>query len=134
MDELEKTITHYLEEDPAVGAIILFGSQANGSANQASDVDIAILFRTNKVPNQLDLLELKENLCGELGKEVDLIALNTADPIVSMQILKHGKELLVIDEKGYNDHLVRLFTDYADLKRIRAPMEQAILKRKYYDR
>lgn len=113
-------------------SIHLFGSQHNGTASSQSDVDIAILFKWNFVPSPMQLLELRETISDSLEKDVDLVCLNNASPIIAMQVVKNGEELQIKDKKDYYKYLITLFTDYADLKMLRHDMETNITKRKYY--
>lgn len=43
MSQIEKTILEYFASVPHIVSISLFGSYAENRANQASDVDIAVL-------------------------------------------------------------------------------------------
>lgn len=132
MSQLEDNIESQLKQIPGVAVAYLFGSHASGTANIRSDVDIAILFQREACPDKLALLQLKSDLADALHSEVDLICLNTASPIMGMQVLKNGKEIVVHDSRTRDRFVMTLFTDYFDLKRIRKPMEDTILQRKLY--
>jgi len=78
-----------------VTAAYLFGSVARGTATRKSDVDVAILFR--KPPaGRLD--DLRFTLEGELeraiGRQVQVVALNTAPPDLVHRVLRDGHLLL----------------------------------------
>jgi predicted nucleotidyltransferase len=130
---IEKKILHFFEKTPHVVSVSLFGSYARGVANSESDVDVAVLFENAHVPEVLTLIEQREDLGALLQKEVDLICLNTASPIIGMQVYNNGKNLLVKDTRSYAQYQMFLFTSYAELKELRAPMEKGILKRKLHD-
>jgi predicted nucleotidyltransferase len=132
MDNIEKTTQHFFKNKSGIVSVHLFGSQVKGYANEKSDVDCAILFERDSILKPLDLIELRESLSSVLHKEVDLVCLNTASPIISMQIYKHGKVIINNNSKLYAKYIINLFTDYCDLKILRKPMENAILNRKYY--
>lgn len=134
MGSIEEKILSYFKTLPQVISVILFGSYAQNRANSQSDVDIAILCEGGSVPDSLTIISWREDLSAALHKEVDLICLNTASPIIGMQVHKNGKELSVKNSQEQAKYQMRLFTDYAELKELRAPMEKEILKRKYYDR
>jgi len=134
MESIEETVVDYFETLPQVISVVLFGSYAQDRANPQSDVDIAILCERAHLPDPLTLIAWREDLSSLLHKEVDLVCLNTASPIIGMQVHKNGKELLVKNRQEQAKYQMMLFTDYAELKELRAPMEKEILKRKYYDR
>lgn len=132
MSDITVKIAKILEPLEGIAAVILFGSHALGHAKQDSDVDIAILFEHNKLPSVMNLLELRNQLENSLNSDVDLVCLNTSSPIIGMQIYKHGQPICVPDQKIYDRYLIRLFTDYNDLKYLRKEAENTILERKYY--
>jgi predicted nucleotidyltransferase len=120
-----------LEKLPHLVSAYLFGSQANNTQREDSDVDLALLFEWNHAPAGLDAIALRESIADAIGKEVDLVILNDASPILLMQVLK-GKELFVNNHSVNASFWMRAFTDYCDLKMMRAPLEKEILKRKFY--
>ena len=116
-------------------SVIPQGSYRNNTnVREDSDVDIAVLFQHQKLPAPIDIIELREKIADQLDKSVDLVCLNTCSPIIGMQIFQHGEVLLSKDTTTYNKYLMRLFTEYHDLKFMRRAAENAILERKYYDR
>lgn len=128
---MDKTkLLKHLESIPTIVAAILFGSQATGQANSESDIDIAILFETSKLPTGLELIQLKQELSDLVHQDVDLVLLNGASPIIAMQALKNGVPLFIRDPIPYHRYEVELITDYADLKKLHEPFEKNILKRK----
>lgn len=80
----------------------------------------------------MELLQMREDLVDVVKKDVDLVCRNTASPIINMQIYKSGKTVLDCNHKQYARFIMNLFTDYCDLKFLRKPLEDNILKRKYY--
>lgn len=133
MDNIEKKFEKLFAENNEIISVHLFGSHAKGTATEKSDIDCAILFKKDSVPDAFKLIEIREHLSDTFNQDVDLICLNTASPIISMQIYKYGKTLLKKDPAAYSQYIMDLFTDYFDLKMMRKPLEDNILKRKYYD-
>ncbi len=131
--DIEKNILSFFETIPHIVSVIVFGSYARKTETQESDVDIAIICEGGHVPTSMILIEWRESLGSILQKQVDLVCLNTASPIIGMQVYQHGKVLIVKNSKEYAKYQMILFSDYAELKELRAPMEKDILKRKYYD-
>jgi len=109
--------------------VFLFGSAARGFSTDESDVDIAIMFE--RVPDLFELNDLREQLSRCAGKEVDLITLNTASPIIKMQVLRYGL-LIKKDERDYNDFFVSTVREYSDLKYVRKEIEANLLKGRLY--
>ncbi len=134
MEDIEKTILDYFKRDSQIISVTLFGSFARKAETPQSDVDVGILWKRDHVPDVDQLIARREDLSALLNKDVDLVCLNTASPIIGMQVYKNGKVLTVNDPREYAHYQMRLFVDYVELKELRAPMEKNILKRKYYDR
>jgi predicted nucleotidyltransferase len=123
----------YLEAQPEILAAVVFGSAAAGRLRPESDIDLALLFAENQVPEASAALELRGTLEQRAGRDVDLIVLNHASPILAFQAAKKGQLILCKDTRAYQRYLVRLISEYADFKRIRRPIEEAIIERRIYD-
>jgi len=109
--------------------VFLFGSFAKACSTDESDVDVAIMFE--KVPDFYEVSDLKDQLARHIGREVDILVLNTASPIIRLQVLKYG-QLIKKDEKVYNDYFVRTLNEYSDLKYMRREAEDSILAGRIY--
>ena len=70
LNEIKKKIGKILSNFPVEKAI-LFGSYANGSANNRSDIDLVVKFPEEF--NVLDFLEVLELLTIKTKKDIDLI-------------------------------------------------------------
>jgi hypothetical protein len=95
-----------------------------------SDVDIGILFGT--IPNASQTNALTAELSSLLKHEVDLVVLNHASPILSMQVLKKRSLVFSRDLKIYHRFFVDTCNQYDDLKRIRKACEENILRGRIY--
>jgi hypothetical protein len=126
---IERTLTDFFEEEQSVRLAFLMGSFAKGTARPDSDVDVAALF--DRAPDFMEALDLRERLSALLRREADLVVLNDAGPIIRMQALKSGIRLFARG-KAYEDFFVRTVNEYDDLKRLRAPIEEAVLRRRIY--
>ena len=109
--------------------VFLFGSFARGFGTDESDVDVAIMFK--KVPDFYELSDLQEELSGHVGKEVDIVILNTASPVLKMQVLRYGL-MIKKDQRTYNDFYVNTLNEYDDLKYFRKEIEDNILRGRIY--
>ena len=128
-----KKLISLLQNNKDIIAAILFGSESRGTATQESDIDIALLYEKDNIPNGIDLLQFRQQLSDKMEQDVDIVLLNKASPIISMQALKNGKPLLIRNQKVYDAFEIQLVTDYADVKRMREPFEKNILSRKLHD-
>jgi predicted nucleotidyltransferase len=125
---LESRIVGHLGSYPGIAAVYVFGSVATGRATALSDLDVAILFQRGSIPNMMQLLGLRERLSTLAGVEVDVVCLNTAPPVLAHQVLRHGKKIIMRDVSATNAFFVRTIAEYDDLKRIRRPVEQNVLR------
>lgn len=108
-------------------AILLFGSRAGGRARADSDYDIAVLCAQGAAPEMSAWLALRDDLEERMGGSVDLVLLDTASPILAMQVLRHGRRLACARPEELEAFTVRTLTDYADLKITRRPIEERLL-------
>lgn len=127
-----EVITAFASSNDEIDAVYVFGSSAAGRLTPESDVDVGILFA--RPPSISQFLQLQEDLSAALGIQADIVNLNTASPIIRMEVLKHGTLLVVRPQrKGrlYN-FFVKTVNEYDDLKRVRRPIEQNILRGRIY--
>jgi predicted nucleotidyltransferase len=116
-----------LERRFGVDTLWLFGSAARGEERSDSDLDLAALFRRR--PAALDLLDARGELADLLGREVDLVDLDRASPILGMQVLRTGR-LLVDRNPGRRYAFVgRTISMYEDVKILRREAERTLLQR-----
>ena len=109
--------------------MFLFGSIAAGQHSETSDIDLAISFKTK--PDFYFLDDIRNTLCGLIKREIDIVVLNNASPIIRMQALKKGIPLIRRDT-AYEEFFTRTVEDYADLKIVRKEIEDSILKGRVY--
>jgi predicted nucleotidyltransferase len=108
-------------------AILLYGSYARQQAHPGSDIDLAI-FQPRRKPDifALNLARIDlEDLC---RCPVDLVILEAISPVLAMQILRNHRLLALQDREPLDALVVKTLTDYADLKIVRRPIEEALLK------
>lgn len=124
--EISQGIIQYFEKKPEALTVFLYGSWARERQTIQSDVDVAVFFAREAIPNWEAQLRIKADLENLLNKTVDLIVLNKASPILKHQVFRYGKRLLQRDTKSFNRFWVQSLNEYDDLKRIRAPIERAL--------
>lgn len=113
----EAGLVAFLATQPDVIAAYLFGSLAQGHAHPGSDIDVAVLL-TPMDPETAFYrrLRLMEQLRPYADREVDVIVLNLAPPLLQHQVLKYGRLLYERDKLTRVDFEVRAGKVYADLK------------------
>jgi predicted nucleotidyltransferase len=75
-------------------AVYRFGSTVDGRAHPASDTDLAVLART-AIPS-VARFDVQERLAASLGRDVDLVDLAVASPVMAIQVVARGQ--LLYDE------------------------------------
>ena len=65
-------------------------------------------------------------------QSVDTLCLNTAGPIVAMQVLRKGRKIVERDSRRSVEFFVRTIGLYNDIKMVRRPIEQSILNGRIY--
>ena len=117
----------YLEVRFGLDVLGVYGSEARGTAKRRSDFDLAGLFRGRPAPE--DVLDTAAELAGRLGRDVDLVDLDRASPILAMQVLRHGRLLVDRNLRRRHAFFSRTVSLYEDLKIVRRPIEQALYRR-----
>ena len=128
--EILARLAGYFEIKSGVRLVFLFGSAASGKMTEESDIDIGILFE--KQPDIFEINELKSELNGILKREIDIAVLNSAAPVLKMQVLNKGIPVFTKDKKYYNQFFVDTINQYDDLKQTRKVCEDNILKGRIY--
>ena len=110
--------------------VFVFGSFAIGRITSHSDIDIALLFER---PADVDETNrLRDELTGFLHREADVIVLNSASPILRMQVLKTGVLVFSKTRQHFHQFFVDTVNQYDDLKQIRKSCEENILRRRVH--
>jgi len=132
MDVITQEIREFLDKRGEVSLAFIFGSFAEGRLNTESDVDIALLFRVE--PDISTLTDIMNGISVIVKRDIDIVVLNNASPIIRMQVLRKGRLLKKVDERIYCDFYLRTVKEYDDIKIIRRAQEENILKGKIYGR
>ena len=90
-----ESIREYARSRPEIVAVYLFGSEAEGLSRPESDVDLAVM--THRPLSGQDRLDMEVHLSLRIGRNVDLVAFETADPVLKHEILKPKKLLYEAD-------------------------------------
>ncbi len=85
-------MAEHLARQPDVVVSYLFGSVARGRAHKLSDVDVAVLF-DERVKGEECVerqLQLMADLEVHANREVQVVVLNRASPLLQYQAVRHG--------------------------------------------
>ena len=109
----------------------LFGSEAKGTANRESDIDIAVLL-SDQIPQAeygQRVVDLNTELIGIFQRDaIDVALLNTAPPLLAFQVVRHG--VVIYDpHHRYVSFYIDAFNQYADTQPLRDLQWQYYLKR-----
>ena len=128
--EVIKLLKNLLKEKPGILLAFLFGSFAGNHQRPTSDVDVGIIFDT--APSLAAIHDLNIEISSALNREVDLVILNQASPILKMQVLKKGKLILRRNKREFNLFYLQTVNQYDDLKQVRKKCEENILSGRIY--
>jgi predicted nucleotidyltransferase len=124
----ETGLAAFLSTQPDVVAAYLFGSLAQGQATPRSDVDVAILLADISDPSVV--IDRQLQLMGDVerfaDREMDVVILNSAPPILQHQVLRHGRLLYERDRQARVDFEIQAGKTYADLQPLREFFKNAL--------
>jgi predicted nucleotidyltransferase len=87
--------------EAGVVSAYLFGSAAEGRAHRDSDVDVGVLLRFDVHTTARDRFEVRLRLAAALGaaakREVDVVILNDAPPLLARRIALEGRRIFCAD-------------------------------------
>ncbi len=125
-ERAEEVLDHVRQMLAGARFAYAFGSVLTAAFGDESDVDVAVDFGRPLTPARR--LELVAELAVAVGKDVDLVDLCTADPVIKMQVLRYGRPLLVNDQGARYAFAMTTLSEYFDLKLDRAPVEAMIAR------
>lgn len=103
-----------IEYDNIIFAYI-FGSYARNSIKKDSDIDLAI-YLDDSIDSDT-YLTIKMDLSQSLKREVDLVILNDAPPLLKYEIYKNNILLFTRNRTIENKYKVNTLFEYNDMKR-----------------
>jgi hypothetical protein len=103
------------ERDPAVLAVILFGSRARGENTPDSDIDICLVLE----PRSYSDLELSEKKLDYLAEfDLDIHIYQQLPLYIRPRVLREGKVLFCRNEDTLYELAFRTIQEYEDFKHI----------------
>ena len=126
-DEIIKKIAACLEGKAEFA--LVYGSILTERFNNESDIDIAV-FPKKKWRRQPMDWRLSRALAEATNREVDVLYLDSADPIIIMQVLANGKPVVMSNPQAFLSFKARKISEYLDLKRSRQVVEDHLMRGK----
>lgn len=105
----------------------VFGSYAGNKIRGDSDIDVAIYLE--KEIDTDTYLRIKADLSQAFKKEVDLVILNTAPPLLKYEIYKNNILLFAHDKMIESRYKVKTLFEYNDIKKYLDLSYDATIKR-----
>ncbi len=98
---------------PGLIAAYRFGSSTTGATHRGSDIDVAVLAVEPLASDAR--FDLQERLAALLGRDVDLVDLAAATPVMAIQVVAHGCLVFEADGPARGDFEDRALSAYARL-------------------
>ena len=117
MDAIESPAVGRLLAKAGVEVAILFGSAAKGRLRPDSDIDIGILPLPHLAISFNEELALATELERLLGREVDLVRLDTASTLLRFEA-SQGRRLYEARVGAFADFVARALVEHEDLRPI----------------
>ena len=114
MDTINKCKDILIKYEDIIFAYI-FGSYAKDNIRKDSDIDIAIYLKDSI--DTYRYLDMKMKLSEAIRREVDLVILNDATPMLKYEIYKNNILLFTKDKSIENKYKVKTLFEYNDMKR-----------------
>jgi predicted nucleotidyltransferase len=131
INNIEQQLRLFAGTCEEINALYLFGSVLRRP--NPGDIDIAVLIDEKKTGLIRNISPIKSDIAALLRRDdVDLVVLNQASPIFCMQIFRTGKIIFSRNNPRVAEFRVRAMGRYHDLKMIRKPIEQQILRGRIY--
>ena len=106
---------------PDIALAVLFGSRAEGRARPDSDWDVGII-----ASDSVDLDRLCATLESVVGGRVDVIDLRRADPVVCMEVARHGVVLVDVDDNRWPAFVSLSLRRFEDSRKFRDLQRQVL--------
>jgi len=111
---------------PAVRLAVVFGSVARGDERPGSDVDVAVRLDTDSSALRQ---EVEVELGRAAGRELDIVFLDEAPPLLRFEIATDGVVLVERQPHAWADFRMHAMIDWWDWAPTARKMEEAALER-----
>ncbi|MDW7668788.1 MAG: nucleotidyltransferase domain-containing protein [Bacillota bacterium] len=114
--EMISKIKEYLKGKDYIIFAYIFGSAVNSKETKYSDVDLAV-YTTKSEIETTEYLGMKRELMDMTSKEIDIVILNNASPLVKKEVFNTGVKLFSKDEEVESNFIVHTYFEYEDMKK-----------------
>ncbi len=111
-EEILQKLKDYFNKKENVIMAFLFGSLSKGKVHRHSDIDIAIYLKEYDIKEVEKIWDELEDL---LKKDIDLIVLNNAKPLVAFEAIR-GEKIIIRNYDFYTDYMLEVSSEAIDLK------------------
>lgn len=113
--KIESIVERLVNELPGLIAIYLHGSAVKNGLRPDSDLDLALLFEHDKVPDAKTIFIVKPEIEEVACKVVDLGILTTENPVFAKEVIISGKRLFCDDIFACEQFEMYIFSFYGKL-------------------
>jgi len=106
---------------PKSRAAWVFGSISRGEARADSDIDVAVMFDASVTVNAWQLREQAQVLASQWGREVDLVNIRDASPVLQCEIIQANQRLFAKDAEQADNFELFAMSQYRDYNERFAP-------------
>jgi predicted nucleotidyltransferase len=119
VNELARALAAITAGEPAIVAAYLFGSVARGTTTPLSDIDVALLVRSDAEA---------ADVCGRVGDalarrcatgRIDVVALNGAPPPLRYHVIRDGRVVVRRDAGRLERFIADTVREYLDVQPLR---------------
>lgn len=118
-------LTRAVEQMPDVRLAVLFGSVANETPGPDSDVDVGLSLRRAAVASPALQVQLER----AVGRQIDLVWLDEAPPLLRFEIARQGVVLVDREPHGWSDFRANAMIDWWDWAPTARMMHQVMTAR-----
>jgi predicted nucleotidyltransferase len=117
LDSIIDRLYKYFCENQQILFAYLFGSYADDTANDLSDIDVAVYYDKSKyrMLESEQYLSMKMELEGLLKKDVDIIVLNEAKPFLKSRIINKHIKIFSRDTLAESRFISQSLGEYFDI-------------------
>lgn len=115
-----------LATQPAAKLVVLFGSAARGRSGPASDVDLALRLEPDTPETRREAAEAARRA---VKREIDVVDLDAAPPLLRFQIARDGVVLVEREARAWAQFKSRAMTDWWDWAPTARKIHAAYLRR-----
>lgn len=100
LEPIASAVRSVADRDPQIAAVYVFGSRAEGTATEDSDLDLAVLFNPPAAVDEI--VRAQHGLSESVGLEVDLVDLGTCGAFLALAAIK-GERLYCRNEAACDE-------------------------------